>query len=362
MGFFDFLKSKKKKDSSSNGISFNPNIDKELKKKKKKEKKEKSVKVKTEKPKVIKKDKVVKKEKNNSKEDKKNIQIETDNKKVKKVKGKVVKKEIPKKEDNVKKFSLKEDVFEVHLDEKVVFNTEKEIEDYYRKEKEKAKDLLNQIEKEKASSLINIAKRQFEEVRLEKESLDKIHKDLSEHLKNILGKIKEINSEKEKNKDNIELVEKLRKSFRNLEKEAGGIIVVRKSLLAKENLIIQKMNELAENSEDKLKVSDNEDSVKLIELEREKQNLIKESKDLLNEEGSKMKLDENLFDAIDKNAVSRIKILNKEFSEVRKEKVDILKKRHILKISEEKARDQLKESLKKIEDLKKRYKKVLGLK
>jgi hypothetical protein len=241
-----------------------------------------------------------------------------------------------------------------------VFNSDKEVENYYKEERERAKTFLKQIEKEKASSLLEVARKQHNQIRNEKENLDLLIHDLVSHAKKIVEKTKELNLDKKNNKENIGLVRKLKGSFYNLEKEAVNIVTVRSGLANKQKLLLDRMSKLALDSAGRLRLSDSENTERLLEVERSKEKLLIEAKTLLSQEGYEMRLDGKVLDNIGRMAHRKIKILNKKIKNIRKERVDLLKKKQLLELSEDKVNDRLIDAEKRIDLIKRKFRKVLG--
>jgi hypothetical protein len=243
-----------------------------------------------------------------------------------------------------------------------VFDSENQVEKYYKVEKQKAKDILDELERKKAVSLVNIAKKQLLQVRNENHNLHVIHNDLKNHINNISKKIKEINNEKEINKKNIDNIPRLKKSLRKLEREEAGFMNVRKELVTKEKIIIDKINDIVNKNKSKLKVSDKDKSDNLSSIEEEKQRLIKEAKTLLIEEKYELYADNDVIDSIGKIAQFRIKRLNKKLKELKKIRLNVLKQIQLLELNEEKAREKIRACEKKLNHIKNKYKRILGIK
>jgi hypothetical protein len=241
-----------------------------------------------------------------------------------------------------------------------VFNSDREVENYYKQERERAKDFLKQVEKGKAASLLEVARKQYNQTKNERDNIDLLINDLVDHAKNITLKTRELNQDKEHNKKNVEFVKKLKNSFLKLEKEASGMINVRKELTNKEKSLVDRMNKLAEESIGKLRLSDKENAERLLEIESSKVRLVNEAKTLLLQENYEMLLDEKVLDKIGNIARTKIKILNKKLKDIRKERIDLLKKKQLLEISEEKAKERLIDAEKRIDRLKRKYHRVLG--
>jgi len=241
-----------------------------------------------------------------------------------------------------------------------VFNSDKEVENYYKEERERAKNFLKEVEKGKAASLLEVAKKQYNQVKNEKDNLDLLLHDLISHAKNIAEKTKEINKDKGHNKENIEFIRKLKNSFLKLEKEATDMINVRKGLANKEKTLVERMNKLAEDSIGKLRLSDKENAERLLDIENSKVRLINEAKNLLSQENYEMLLDDKVLDKIGNIARVKIKTLNKKLKELRKDRIDTLKQKQLLEISEEKAKERVIAAEKRMDKLKKKYKRVLG--
>ncbi|MEM0465898.1 MAG: hypothetical protein QXW97_04340 [Candidatus Pacearchaeota archaeon] len=242
----------------------------------------------------------------------------------------------------------------------IEFNSEKEIENYYRKEKQKANNLLKEIEKKKAVSLVNITQKQIERLRIEKHNLEIMHQDLTNHLKNISKKIKQLSNEKEIDAKNIKDSSNLKRILRRLEKEADEIRVVRKNLADKEKILIDRMNKLVNVNKDKFKVSNRYITTKLLNTERKKEKILEDARNLLKEERFNMYLDNSLLDSLGKFAIFKIKRLNKKLKDLKKARVEVLKQLQLLKISEEKAQEKIRYMQKKLESIKRKYRKVLS--
>lgn len=244
--------------------------------------------------------------------------------------------------------------------QKQVFNSDREVENYYRQERQRAKDLLNKLEKEKATSLIEIAKKQYNQIKNEKENIALLIRDLVSHTKDIAKKTSELNRDKKNNYKNIDFVKSLKNSFLKLEKETSNMVSVRRELANKEKILVDRMNKLAVESVDRLRLSDNENAEKLLEIEKSKRRLIDEAKVLLSQENHEILLNDRVLDNLSKIARDKVKALNKKLKDIRKERTDLLKKKQLLLISEEKAKEKLIHAEKRIEDLKSKYKKILS--
>jgi hypothetical protein len=241
-----------------------------------------------------------------------------------------------------------------------VFNSDREVENYYKQERERAKDFLKQVEKEKAASLLEVAKKQYDQIKNEKNNLDLLMHDLVSHARGMAEKTKELNLDKKNNKENINLIKKLRGSFYNLEKEAVNIVSVRSGLANKEKLLLDRMSKLALDSAGKLRLSDSENAERLLEIEKSKEKLLIEAKALLSQENYEMKLDDKVLDNIGRMARRKIKNLNRKLKDIRKERVDLLKKKQLLEISEEKVKGKLIWAEKRIDLIKRKFRRVLG--
>jgi hypothetical protein len=245
---------------------------------------------------------------------------------------------------------------------KLVFNSDLEVENYYKQERERAKNLLLNVEKEKAVSLLEVAKKQYNHLKIERDNIDFLMRDLVSHAKNISEKVKELKLDKKNNRENIDLIQKLKSSFFKLEKEAYNIVSVRRTMADKEKFLLDKMSKLATDSVPKLRLTDNENAERLLETQKSKEKLLEEAKALLLQENYKMKFDDKVLDRIGNHAKTRIKKLNRKLKGLRKDRIELLKKKQLLQISEEKARDKLIPAEKNIDRIKKKYRKVLGLK
>ncbi|MBR9705079.1 hypothetical protein GOV12_06720 [Candidatus Pacearchaeota archaeon] len=261
-----------------------------------------------------------------------------------------------------KKKKVNGDVSHYKKADDILFNSQNEIQKYYRDQRKKAKDLLKEIERKKAFSLINVAQKHLNQIVTERKNLEVLHKDLRIHLNRIVDKIKETSLQKKNNIYNIKLVIDLKKSMVKLTEEAGSIIDVRRKLIDKEKRIVNKMKKIVSVNEDSLKKSDPLSSNRLMEVEARKERLISDTNDLMSQEKSSMVVDDRILDTIGKSAQKKIIKLNKKLKNLKKDSVDVLKKVELLNVSREKAREKIKDSLKQIELLKKKYAKVLGIK
>jgi len=242
------------------------------------------------------------------------------------------------------------------------FDSEKEVENYYRIEKEKAHGFLDRIEKEKATSIIKVEQKLLDSLTNKKKELTAVHEDLNEHLKQIRHKVKEIKKDKETNAENVKLLEKLEKTIAPLEKEESKIVLLKDRLLKKEKSLVDRLDRIAQNANKAMQLSDESDSKKLINLEKEKKELIEESNGIILKEEEKALLDNKILKEINKNTILKIRALNSQLRKLNKEKVDILKKKNLLIIDEEEAKNKIVEQEKKLNVLKKKYSKVLKLK
>ncbi len=278
--------------------------------------------------------------------------------KPKKIKVKKHKKHSKSKANNKKpshKKSVKKPIIK-----KPVFNSERDIEVYYKNEKDKLNNFLKDVEKEKANSYIDIANKQLAQVQNKKRGIDNLENNLKLHIGSINKKVKEISADSEKHKKNIDLVKKLEKSIVQLDKKAKDIVSIKQALIEKEKNLTKRMNELAAKSSEKLSFSDRENSRRFLDNERKKQELIEDSKNLVSEEAAKILMDSRLLNSIEQKAVTDIRDIHKELKNLNKEKLNTLKQLHLLDISEEEADKRLKESEKKVEDLKRKYKRILS--
>jgi hypothetical protein len=272
-----------------------------------------------------------------------------------------VKKEI-RHSKKIKKKAVKSPAEKKRIDkvQKLVFNSDSEVENYYKQERERAKNLLQNAEKGKAVSLLEVARKQYDQIRNEKHNIDFLMRDLVSHAKGISEKVRELNLDKKNNRENIGFIKKLKSSFFKLEREAYNIISVRRSIADKEKVLLDKMNKLATDSAPKLRLTDNENAERLLQIEMSKEKLLEEAKALLLQENYKMLLDGKVLDKIGRHAKSRIKRLNKQLKGIRKERIELLKKKQLLQISEERVKDKLILAEESIDKIKKKYRRILG--
>ena len=264
------------------------------------------------------------------------------------------------KKNDKKKIKHKKILKEQAVNSSVDFNSCNQVEGYYRSEREKARQLLKELDKKQAFSLLSIAKRDLSQSRNERHNLKVLEADLSNHVRNLKLKIKELNNSKENNYENIDFIGEIESSLKKLDSEAGKIVETRKQFLEKEKSIIDRMDKIAKNSLDRLSNSDRKRANKLVLLEDDKEKLITEAKKLLEEENQKMHMDKDLLDSIGISAKWNIKSLNKKLRNLRKEKVELMKRKQLLLISEGKAKEKYIEIEKKINKIKKKYKNYFG--
>jgi chromosome segregation ATPase len=244
--------------------------------------------------------------------------------------------------------------------EKPVFKSYQDVEEYYKSEKAKISSFVEEMEREKARAYLDVAQNKLIALRAKRKKLEVLHQDLNNHLEALNKSIEEFKAKKSAEEETREQIKKLKDAFYSLEDEAKKIMETKGTLLQKEKELIEEMKKLAGSAEKTFKVTDLENSKKLMELESSKEHVIMEAMHLLGEEAKRMFADKEVLNKIDEEAKEKIRELNKELEKLNRARRKILERRQLLKVSEEEAEEELKNLQAEVEALEARYKKLLG--
>jgi hypothetical protein len=251
---------------------------------------------------------------------------------------------------------LKDDITSIKKD----FDSIKEVDNYYKAEKEKIKSVIDALDRERAQSYINIAKNNVVKLRIKKQRLDMLHDDLTNHIGNVEKKIKQLADKKLNKEKSIEDSKTLKQSLIALDEEEKRIIETRKELASKEKQLLSDIKKVSDQIGQDSYMKDSEFAKKILANETSKEMVLENTEHLLSEESTLLLNDQTIIDSLSKDAVKEIASLNAEIERLQKKKRALLEKKQLLEISEKDAQIEIDEMDGRKAELEKKYKKYIG--
>ena len=149
----------------------------------------------------------------------------------------------------IKKVKKKPEKIETKkVNPKVAFGSSKDVEDYYKTEREKVNNYLKDLEKERVKSHLDVSRDKLIGLKASRKKIELMHHDLDNQVKKINDSIKDLQKKKAGSEEGKAAIYKLKDSISSMDDEARSIMETRRERVQKVKKLIMNMKKVADDA------------------------------------------------------------------------------------------------------------------
>jgi len=223
----------------------------------------------------------------------------------------------PRKKATVKKVSAKPTKKRQSLDK------------YYAQEQKRISRGLKLLNIKQTRSRLSLIRRDFIRVQQKKRRLHSLHEEINKHVTAVTARMDKLKKTKDSAASRRQVTSRLKTGLKKLHSHARELGKLRKELVAREKVVVQRMKQLLKQEGKSLSEVRN-----LSRIESTKEYILIEAMHLLRQELKFSSKDVDFISSLDRKGASNLKTLNKQLAYLQTKKRELLRKANLLDTDE----------------------------
>ena len=224
-----------------------------------------------------------------------------------------------------------------------------QIESLYQAEREKVKEAIKKNEVEKNKVFLGVLLRKKQLLASKKDYIDKLEKDIKDHITVVDKVLVELQSKQGKEKTTNKKVLDLNKHLKTMQKELAGILKTRKELLSHEQSLVKEQKQLVTKAKKLFNPKEVED---VVETSEERIKTLKEAELMTEQDFKLLSVDDEQLKKINKKSVAKLQDLASKMQTLKQDKVNLLRKLHYLDDQKKERKQELNKTEQSLKELK----------